>query len=123
MRSITDHETNACNRAIKIVADDVDAANGNASHKYEVEYPAGAASTEVQWVRFQHGPIGEVGVNGTTNEALLAIVIDRLRCFQTSKYACQHNADALAGCEVALKAMGARTAEREGRGVEGTHTV
>jgi hypothetical protein len=74
-------------------------------------------------LNFQNGPIGEVGVNGITNEALLAIVIDRLNYFQEGKYKCRENALAITKVEEALHWLHARTLERLQRGVEGTHTV
>src|SRR5690242_14276853 len=43
-------------------------------------------------VLFQNGPIKENGVNGITQEALLAIVIDRLRSFQAGQFSCRENA-------------------------------
>ena len=154
MREITEHQTNAANRAIRINADDADPDNGNASHVYALQwrempptappivpdYALGSGAPGVLnqtprngighvgyqqevMLRFQHGPIGEVGVNGVTNEALLAIVADRLRGFQSSKYACKENAAALASVMDALGALESRTRAREARGVEGTHTV
>ncbi len=72
-------------------------------------------------VLFQNGPIKEVGVNGVTHEALIAVVIDRMRSFQAGPYACQANADALAALEIALFHLQTRTRERIARGVEGTH--
>lgn len=71
-------------------------------------------------VLFQNGPIPEVGANGITMEALLAIVIDRLRGFQSGKFACRDNAIALTHLEDALMRLQARTRERMRRGVEGT---
>lgn len=118
MREIHEHETNDANRQIKITADDADPNNGNASHEYEVSWDEGKTGIILQ---FQHGPIGEVGVNGITNEVLLAIVADRLRCFQTSKYACRENALALTKIEEAAHWLEARTVSRTRRGVEGTH--
>lgn len=120
MREIHDHETNDANRQIRITADDVDPNNGNASHVYNVGLPVG--EDQFLQLRFQNGPIAEVGVNGITNEALLAIVADRLRCFQTSKYACRENALALTKIEEAAHWLEARTTARMRRGVEGTHT-
>lgn len=153
MREIHDHETNAANKSIRLTADDADPDNGNASHVYALSWrelpqepqalgyePTKDAQESMAArnarrgighvgyqqevvLRFQHGPIGEVGVNGITNEALLAIVIDRLRGFQSSKYANGFNANALVNCESALRSLQARTAEREQRGVEGTHQI
>jgi len=62
-------------------------------------------------------------VNGVTNEALLAIVADRLSSFQQGRYACRENADALFHTESALAWLKERTRERMQRGVEGTHAV
>ena len=72
---------------------------------------------------FQDGPTKEVGINGITHEALLAILIHRLQCFQNGPYACSHNLDSVSHCQEALKSLKARTADREERGVEGTHAL
>lgn len=72
-------------------------------------------------IHFQNGPIKESGVNGITQEALLAITIDRLRSFQNGLYKCRENAIALTHCEEALMWLQRRTVERIKRGVEGTH--
>ncbi|MFI4881802.1 MAG: hypothetical protein ACIAQU_04375 [Phycisphaerales bacterium JB064] len=76
-------------------------------------------------ILFQNGPIDEDGngANGIQIENLLAIVQDRLRGFQSGKYACDANQIALDHTTAALEALKARTRERLGRGVEGTHTV
>lgn len=76
-----------------------------------------------QWVIFQNGPIKEFGVNGVTQEALLAIVIDRLRSFQEGPFRCRENAIALTHIEEALMWLQRRTVARIKRGVEGTHQV
>lgn len=119
---LTDHQTNEANRAITIEVGERDPANGNASHVYHTYYE-GKTGRAVQVIAFQNGPIAEVGVNGTTNEALLAILIDRMRGFQTSKWACRENTIALTKLEEALHWLHARTRAREARGVEGTHAV
>lgn len=73
-----------------------------------------------QWIMFQNGPIKEVGVNGVTHEALLAIVIHRLECFQAGPFASAYNEQALQHCKLALLALKLRTRDRINRGVEGT---
>lgn len=70
-------------------------------------------------LKFHEGPEKEGVVNGITNEALLAIVIDRLECFQRGAYRCRQNALALTKLEEAMHWLGARSADRERRGVEG----
>jgi hypothetical protein len=72
-------------------------------------------------VRFQNGPIKENGINGVTQEVLLAIVIDRLRSFQAGEFVCRENAVALTLVETALMWLHKRTHDRMRRGVEGTN--
>lgn len=72
-------------------------------------------------IRFQEGAIKEFGVNGITQEALLAIVIDRLRSFQAGPFSCRENAIALTHIEEALMWLQRRTISRIKRGVEGTN--
>ena len=55
------------------------------------------------------------------NEDLIAIVIDRMRGFQSGDYACRDNAIALTKLEEALMWLRNRTNGREARGVEGTN--
>ncbi len=99
---------------------------GNANHEYNIssvqplpgENVGGCILTNIS---FQNGPIKEVGVNGIHNEDLIAIVIDRMRGFQSGDYACRDNALALTKLEEALMWLRNRTNEREARGVEGTN--
>lgn len=69
---------------------------------------------------FQSGTAKEVGVNGITTEAMLAIALDRLECFQRGAYKCRENALAITKIEEALLWLGHRSNDRERRGVEGT---
>ncbi len=74
-------------------------------------------------IHFQDGPIQEFGINGTTNEALIELLIDRitsLQEMQDRKFACKENACAITHLEEALHWLQARTAKRLARGVEGT---
>lgn len=120
MRTLTEHQINECNQAITIEADPPDAENGNASHHYFIKIPDKQFAYQIS---FQQGPIKDVGTNGITHEVLIAILIDRLRGFQSGPYACQENADALTALEIARDRLHARTRNRVARGVEGTHTV
>jgi len=101
---------------------------GGASHHYCVYHPWDDYNEELnasmaQHIHFQKGPILENGVNGVTQEALLAIVIDRLEGFQSGDYANDYNQQALEHCRSALDALKGRTEERIARGVEGTSQV
>jgi hypothetical protein len=71
-------------------------------------------------ILFQKGPIKETGLLGVTNESLLAVVADRLQCFQAGPYACADNAEALEHTLRAMSCLQRRTIERINRGVEGT---
>lgn len=121
MRELTDHivEGDSVNHQLKIEVTDEPGAGG-ANHHYRIswELPDG---WRAEVISFQNGPIKEAGVNGITQEALLAIVIDRLRSFQAGPFKCGANEYALAHCELALKELQHRTRERMARGVEGTH--
>lgn len=127
MRTIHEHETNPANRELKIDVLD-EPGHGGACHEYRISGFAFAGkddepvpnSATVELL-FQNGPVKEVGVNGVTHEALLAIVADRLRSFQSGPYACRENALALTKIEEALHWLHHRTRARMARGVEGTH--
>ena len=120
MRTLTDHRVNECNEAIDInVIDDPGA--GGAHHEYVVVTNPGKPNSDTMRITFQNGPVKEVGTNGLTQEALLAIVADRLRSFQSGQYACRENALALTKIEEAMHWLQHRTRARVARGVEGTH--
>lgn len=121
MKTITEHQINECNSAIVLTADEPDPKNGNASHNYLMGWADKSGADFSTAIFFQHGPIKEVGTNGITHEVLLAILIDRLRGFQTSQYACRENAIALTKLEEARMWLNERTRNRVARGVEGTH--
>ena len=124
MRELTSHKVSSLNEALKIEVLD-EPGQGNACHLY------GITSTEPRSadcppavtlpVRFQNGPIQEAGVNGISNEALLAIVEDRLLGFQSGQFACRENAVALTKIQEAMMWLQKRTLDRLRRGVEGTN--
>lgn len=130
MRTIDDHKVNPANDTLTITVADEPGAGG-ANHRYEITgfnsetnvSESGIDDRDRTSILFQNGPIAEVGVNGLTHEALLAIVADRLRSFQKGPYACKANACALTHIEEAQHWLQQRTIERMRRGVEGTHTV
>lgn len=121
MRPITTHIINPVNDQIEIAATD-EPGSGGANHRYSIAIQ-GESTGQIWDIEFQNGPINEVGVNGVTNEALLAIVIDRLRSFQSGPFSCRENALALTKCEEALLWLHYRTRERTERGVEGRHAA
>ena len=96
---------------------------GGAHHQYSVVVknvdPEKGGQLELGDIRFQDGGIAENGVNGLTNEALLAIVSHRLECFQSGPFPCDENRQALEDSKSALLWLTKRTDERKARGVEG----
>ena len=120
MRTIDEHKVNPGNDALTITVLDKPG-HGGASHDYGID---GGSAVPTR-LRFQNGPINADGngVNGITHEALLAVLADRLRGFQSGPYSCKANACALTHIEEAQHWLQQRTIERMRRGVEGTHTV
>lgn len=130
MRTIDDHKVNPANDTLAITVLDAPGAGG-ANHRYHVTgFNTASNASEDEGtimngltVLFQNGTIPEKGVNGVTQEVLLAIVADRLRSFQAGPFACKENACALTHIEEAMHWLQQRTIKRMRRGVEGTHTV
>ncbi len=130
-RTITDHIINPANDKLTVIVTDTPGAGG-ANHRYEIagfdttnndsRYHTSIGMAGVE-ILFQNGPINEKGVNGITQEVLLAIVADRLRSFQAGPFACRANALALTKIEEAMHWLQQRTLERMRRGVEGTNKV
>lgn len=109
MRIHTDHNGVAVN-AISSLADGTQVEG----HLYQV-----LAGSQAFTFHFQQGPVKDNGVNGLTNEALLAILIHRTK-YLDQKFASDENKRAIAHMEDALANLEVRTARRIARGVEGT---
>ena len=94
---------------------------GGAHHEYIIQRKDTdiVQDKTVGEVSFQNGAILENGVNGVTNEALLAIVEHRLTCFQAGPFACDENEVALQKVKTARETLEERTRKRKARGVEG----
>lgn len=82
--------------------------------------PAGIGERYIN-VKFQCGPIQEHGVNGTTIERVIELLVARLEGFQKGPFACDQNAQAIVALEQGKLALEIRTGERKARGVEGTN--
>ena len=129
---LSSHKVNGLNEAIEIKVLDKPG-QGNACHRYQIVPIALATSNETTPqktsqlanaacdIRFQDGPIDEFGVNGISNEALLAIVEHRLQGFQSGDFACRENAVALTKLQECMMWLHKRTRDRMQRGVEGTN--
>lgn len=115
MRFLTNHKATEADKSIEIEVMDAPGAGG-AHHEYAVRLN----SSHTTQISFQCGPVKDGLVNGLTQEVLLAIVIDRLECFQAGKFSCSENEAALSYVRSALGALKSRTAGRVARNVEGT---
>jgi len=124
MRTVNDHIINPANDKLRIEVTDQPGAGG-ANHHYVVSgYVPSNSGTSIPdrtLIAFQNGPINENGVNGLTQEVLIAICVDRLRSFQAGPFACRENAIALTKLEEAQMWLQKRTLDRMRRGVEGTN--
>ncbi|MCH7309203.1 hypothetical protein MMO38_13840 [Acinetobacter sp. NIPH 1852] len=76
------------------------------------------AGSETLPIQFQLGPVKEHGVNGITNEALLAVLIHRTTILDDS-IPCDENKQAITHMGNALALFNKRTADRQRCGVEG----
>lgn len=82
-------------------------------HYYDV-----IAGRTIYHLKFQKGAEKEVGLNGVTSEALIAILINRTKTLNT-KFSCKQNGEAIESLEKALESLQARTKDRVDRKVEG----
>jgi hypothetical protein len=69
-------------------------------------------------IKFQEGPIKEVGVNGAQVDDVLTTCLEKLQGFN-AKFACTENTYAIQHLQETLFWLRARRENREKRGVEG----
>lgn len=125
MRELTAHKVNGVNDGLTVAATDPPG-HGNASHNYVIDWTYERVSPPAAQrvvIPFQNGTLKDVGTNGVTHEALLAIIEDRLVAFQAGPFKCAENANALFHVRAAMRELKGRTESRLERGVEGTHQV
>ncbi len=125
MKNLTNHKVDSDGPIEIDVLDEP--GHGGACHRYlitdafghqpEGEPQSGRVNCLIE---FQDGPINEVGINGISNESLLAIVEHRLLGFQSGPYSCRENAIALTKIQEAMHWLQHRTNDRLNRNVEGT---
>lgn len=124
MRELTSHKVNGLNEALQISVID-EPGQGNACHEYVITLLDQELQEDETFkkdscrISFQNGPIQVAGVNGISNEALLAVVEDRLLGFQSGPFACRENAVALTKIQECMMWLAKRTRDRLMRGVEG----
>ncbi len=123
-RPLSDHRNNKFNReCVEVFTTDY-RADDRAHHGYRVEVydryggkPDGGmvASCDIQ---FQNGGLKETGPNGITDQALLAIVLDRVRSFNDGPYRCRENSMMITKLEEALMWGEKRVNDRAHHNVE-----
>ena len=90
-------------------------------HKYELsnfDNPERPGQT-LQFIQKAGDPV-ELVSDGTTNEEVLEMLIDRMR-FLGGLLPCRETSIAITKCEEALLWLERRTTDRRNRGVEGTY--
>lgn len=127
-RLLHDHKNNKFNRDhVEVVTADYRASDG-AHHKYTVRtyqdpiHQDGRINNRVVAqcdISFQDGGLKEVGPNGITDQALIAIVLDRVRSFNEGPYRCRENSMMITKLEEALMWGEKRGNDRARRNVEG----
>lgn len=78
-------------------------------------------------IAWQRGPLGRGAdrqpPNGAFVEDVIGAALDRLNFYQSSRFNCNENAEAIKHLQAAIDVLNSRTASREQRQVEGTHAV
>ena len=99
--------------------DEPDPKAGNASHLYAIQV---GGPNEVLTIQFQHGPRGDATSKaGVFEDALLAILQDRLEGFQSGEFRCDENHNALVSIKQARESLNLRVARRMAKGVLGVN--
>lgn len=94
----------------------------DAGHTYELAHHEGDGVELVHFIKKAPIDDGELETvqEGTTNEAVISMLIDRLQVLNEMMHS-PYNDEAVKHLHLAFEALSARTADREERGVEGTH--
>lgn len=81
-----------------------------------------ALGKQTAYIAFQNGPVPIHGVNGVTNESLLAILIHRTKILN-DMFPCEENRIAIEHMKKALESFESRTKNRIQRNVEGKNLL
>jgi hypothetical protein len=125
MRHLEDHKVTTLNReCVTVRAVDAKDSDG-AHHLYQIDVrdPQKGSNIYRTMLMFQKGGLQDVGPNGLTDQALIAIVLDRMRGFQEGPYKCDENIPVILHLESVLEVFRIRAEERAARGVEGVRTA
>jgi len=91
-------------------------------HRYALDSFEGGPAQTIQFIEKEPVASGSTELktvnDGTTNEEVLAMLIDRMQSLQ-AKFPCRENAIVITNLEESLMWLEKRTADRKKRGVEG----
>ena len=115
---IRTHQVNQLNQAIHLEAKDTPGPGGANNHYRillvgEHQGRPGECSWSDLDIHFQNGAVKAAGINGISNEVLLAILIDRLEGFQQGDRPSHENQVALDHLHTARLWLYKRTLERD----------
>jgi hypothetical protein len=74
-------------------------------------------------IKFQCGPVQEHGVNGTSIENVIDLLVARLEGFNNGPFRCRENSLAITHLQEAQNWLERRTRDRVKRGVEGVNAA
>jgi hypothetical protein len=102
-RTVTKHQIDVFNQDLSIEV----LSPPNRQTKATVDYLISNAVSgiELAYIKFQEGDPAKVGINGISNEALIAIVLDRLKSFQDGPHNNKFNTEAMSLLEAALDVL------------------
>lgn len=116
MREITSHIHPEYNNGLRVHVMD-EAGPGGACHEYAITANPGKYEKDVALIKFQKGPVAEVGHNGILEGQLVAIMIDRYQAFQSGPFPSPEGAEILAHlCDIEAL-IHQRVTDRLARGV------
>lgn len=118
MAPITEHQHDDLNKAITITPDKP--GEFGAPNRYILDWKGADGLLRALGISFQAGAVGEVGVNGVSCEALIMVMLHRLRGFQDGPMRCAENAEVIHHLEQALVHCVRRSERRIAAGVKGT---
>lgn len=113
---------NPISEQYQILACENDPVAGNGRHAYKVL--ARNKNDKIDWtqeIRFQKGPLPDVGHNGIGSNVYLQILIDHLKAFQTGQYGSRETAIAITHLEEAENWLARRSSKRQAQGILGKH--
>ncbi len=95
--------------------------NATPEHGYGEGFAAASPQGPFGEIKWQLGPVGEVGINGTTIEDVIEVCIKRLDGFNAGEFRCRENSLAITALEEARNWLLQRTRARQEQGVEGVN--